>query len=105
MLLSKELDAFSQCSNTAVVTQNATLSGTSRWDDYANSDPIADVKLAVDTVKKAIVATNTSASNKLTLVLGYDAYSVLRNHPQILERVKYSQLGVLTADLLAQVFN
>src|SRR3712207_3480991 len=38
--VSKEVDAFNQCSNTSVITQNVTVSGTSRWDDYANSDPI-----------------------------------------------------------------
>jgi hypothetical protein len=105
MMLSKEKDAFNQCSNTSTVTQNVTISGTSRWDDYGNSDPIADVKTAVDTVKKAVIATNTTAGQGMVLVLGYEAFSVLRNHPQILERIKYSERGIITADILAAVFN
>lgn len=99
ILLSKELDAFAKCSDTAVITQNITLSGTSQWDDYANSDPIGDVQTAFNTVKKAVL----KKPNRL--VLGYEVYSSLKNHPQIIERVKYSQLGVLTPELLAQVFD
>jgi hypothetical protein len=98
--ISKEVDAFNQCSNTAVITQNTTLSGTSRWDDFANSDPIGDMKTAIDAVKKATL----KSAKKLTIVMGYEVYTVLRNHPQIMERIKYSQLGVLTEELLAQVF-
>jgi hypothetical protein len=99
--LNKENDAFLQCSNTSVVTQNVTLSGAQQWSDYTNSDPIADVALAVDTVKTAIM----KPASQMTLVLGYQVFSKLRNHPQILERIKYSQLGIVTADLLAAVFN
>jgi hypothetical protein len=96
----KEIDAFNQCANTAVVTQNVTLSGTSRWGDYANSDPIGDMQTAVDTVAKATV----KSAKELTVVMGYEAYSVLRNHPQILDRKKWSAMGTLQASDLAEVF-
>jgi hypothetical protein len=99
--VSKEVDAFNQVSNTSVVTQNITLSGTDRWDDYSNSDPIGDIRAAVDTVKKATL----KSAKDLTVVLGYEAFSVLRNHPQILERIKYSERGVITEEILASVFN
>jgi hypothetical protein len=97
--VNKELDAYNQCSNASVITQNVTLSGTSRWNDYANSDPIGDFTIAIDTVKKAII----KPAKELTVLIGYEAYSVLRNHPQILERLKYSQLGVATTQLLAEI--
>jgi hypothetical protein len=38
------------------------------------------------------------------LVVGQDVHSNLVNHPEIVERIKYSQLGVVTNDLLAQFF-
>jgi len=101
ILLSKEADAFSQLSNTGVITQTLALSGTSRWDDIANSDPVGDVRTMVDTVKKEVL----KQTNHLTILMGYEVYSALRNHPQILERMKYSQLGVLSTDLLAQIFD
>lgn len=99
ILLSKEVDAFTQCSNTAVVTQNVTLSGTSQWSAYATSDPVGDVRTAVDTIKLNVL----KRPNRL--VLTYPVYSVLRNHPEIIERIKYSQLGVVTPELLSQIFD
>lgn len=102
IVLNKENDAFTQCTSSANFTgsNKTTLSGTSRWDDYGNSDPIGDVRTAVDGVKLAILGKRPN-----TLVITYQVYSVLRNHPQILERIKYSQLGIVTADLLAQIFD
>jgi hypothetical protein len=96
----KEVDAYNQCSNTSVITQNVTLSGTSRWSDYANSDPVGDMQTAVDTVAKAVV----KPAKQLTVVLGYEVYTVLRNHPQILDRKKWSAMGVLQASDLAEIF-
>src|ERR1700719_12113 len=98
ILLSKEVDAFTQCSNTAVITQNVTLSGASQWSQYATSDPIGDVRTARDTVKKAVL----KMPNRL--LLGYEVLSILNNHPEIIERIKYSQLGVVTPELLAEIF-
>lgn len=99
ILLSKEVDAFNQCSNTAVITQNITLSGTSQWNNYATSDPIGITQTARNIVKKATL------KNPNRLVLGYDVYASLRNHPQIIERIKYSALGVVTPELLSAVFD
>ncbi len=99
LTLSKEVDAFNQASNTSVVTQTAPLSGTSRWNDAASA-PINDIQTACNVVKKS-----TGADvGELTVVLGYEVYTALRNHATIVERIKYSQLGILTTDLLAQVF-
>jgi hypothetical protein len=99
ILLSKEVDAFKKLTDTAIITQNITLSGGGQWNQYATSDPIGDVRTAIDTVKKAILL----RPNRL--MLGYEVYSSLRNHPQIIERVKYSQLGVITPELLAEIFD
>jgi hypothetical protein len=99
LMLSKELDAYAKCADTAVITQNVTLSGISQWNDYSNSDPIGDVRTAIDTVKKEIL------KKPNTLVIGYEVYSSLKNHPQILDRIKFSQLGVITTELIASVFD
>lgn len=69
------------------------------WDDYANSDPISDI---------ADTATNMAeltGSRPNTLTLGRRVYDVLRQHPDILDRIKYTQKGVITLDLLAQLFD
>jgi len=67
------------------------------WDDYANSDPIADIRNQKLAVKK-----NTGFSPNI-LVVGEEVFEVLKHHPDILERYKYTQEGVLTADLIARV--
>lgn len=99
--LNKEMDAYNQVTNTAVITQNVTLSGTSRWDDYANSDPIGDLRLSINTVKKS----TGKSTQDLTIMMGYEAFDTLKNHPQFLERIKHSQLGILTAELIARVLD
>jgi hypothetical protein len=69
------------------------------WDDYNSSDPVQDMNI----VRKNIIKSIGYAPN--TMVVGIDVYAALLQHPSILERVKYSQLGVVTDDLLARLFN
>lgn len=84
--------------DTAQVTQNTTLSGTSQWSDYSNSDPVGDVRTGRTTIHAA------SFKKPNTLILGKQVFDQLCDHPAIIERIKYSQLGVVTAELLARVF-
>jgi len=79
-------------------TQTSALSGSNQWDDYAGSDPIGDVRTARATVH--------AASGKLpnVMVIGYEVYLKLLDHPDILERIKYVMKGVITTDIIASVF-
>lgn len=36
--------------------------------------------------------------------MGKQVFDVLVDHPEVIERVKYSQLGIITAELLARLF-
>jgi hypothetical protein len=69
------------------------------WDDYENSNPIEDI----DTQRWAIA----SVTGKLPqiLVLGPYTYKALRNHPIVLDRIKYTQRGIVTPDLLATLLD
>ena len=75
-----------------------TLSGTSQWSDYANSDPVNDVEVG----RSSIRSTTGLLPNKM--ILGYDVFRQLKHHPDIIDRIKYVQKGIVTADLIAQVF-
>jgi len=98
LLINKEDSLASMLNNTSVITQNVTLSGTSQWSDYTNSDPFSDIQTAKDTVQKnGLMAVNTC-------FMGYEVWSKLQHHPDLLERVKYSQKAVLTEDLFASLF-
>lgn len=98
LMLDRELALSTLLANTSNVTQNTTLSGTSQWSDYTNSTPIYDVRTARTTVHQ-----NTFRKPN-TLVLGKQVFDMLCEHPTIIARVQYSQLGVITAELLARVF-
>lgn len=92
MALIDEKDLATQLSDLNVVTNNRTLSGTDQWSDYENSDPLADIARAVKTAQ--FVTFNT-------LFMGREVWLELVNHPAILDRIKWSTLGIVTeADLL-----
>lgn len=69
-----------------------------KWSDLANSDPIQDIEAG----KAQILSTTGFEANKL--VLGYDVYKTLRNHPDIIDRVKYTGNQVPDTAYLAQLF-
>jgi len=98
MLLDRESNLATILRSTSNLTQNTTLAGTSQWSDYSNSDPIGDIRTARITIHQ-----NTFKKPN-TLILGKQVFDTLCDHPAIIERVKYSQLGVVTAELLARVF-
>lgn len=98
-MVARERELAVLITSTGTMTQNVTLSGTDQWNDYTNSDPIGDVRVARQAIHNAI------HKNPNTLILGKQAYDVLADHPAVVERVKYSQLGVLTPELLARLFD
>lgn len=69
-----------------------------QWSNYAGSDPIADLK----TGRAAILSVTGFHPN--TLVLGWLAYQQLRDHPDVIDRYKYTSSRVITPDLLAPLF-
>lgn len=68
------------------------------WSDYVASDPIADIRTGKRTVK-----VNTGFEPN-TLVLGYDVFIKLQDHPDIVDRYKYTQSEVITEAMLAKLF-
>jgi len=78
---------------------NTTLSGTSQWSDFVNSDPIGAVEVQKTVIKQAIAMTPN------TLAVSYPVYSTLRQHPRIIDRFKYAQVGLLQADHLKSAFD
>lgn len=99
LLLDKEIALATIMADTAQITQNTTLSGTSQWSDYNNSNPIADVRAAIKVVQKAM------ARRPNTLVLSQLTYDTLIDHPDIVEKIKYTVAnGVVDETVLARIF-
>lgn len=65
------------------------------WNDYAASDPIGIVRTAIVTMAR------TTGKKPNVLVMGPRVWTALQDHPDFLERIKYTQKGVVTEDLLA----
>lgn len=74
------------------------LTGTAKWSDFVNSDPIADV-----TTGHAFIRLNTGLSAN-TLVVDKDTIAVVRRHPMLLDLYKYTSGGQLNMDQLKEVF-
>lgn len=80
------------------VTSNPGTNEFLQFDD-ANSDPI-DV---IDRVKDTIAENTGYMPN--TIVLGADVKRALRKNADLSDRIKYTQTGVLTEDLMASLFD
>ena len=64
----------------------------------ATSNPIKDITDA------AVKMASETGYKPNTLVLSPYAFNALKNHEDILDRIKYTQRGIVTADLLATLF-
>lgn len=69
-----------------------------QWNDYTNSTPIEDIEQG----KENILSVTGRMPN--TLVMGYQVFRQLRNHPDLIDRYKYTQAAVMTEQLMAQLF-
>ena len=96
MLLRQEIQWASEFFTTSVWATDSTP--TNLWNDYTASDPIGDVETA-----KATILTSTGFLPN-TMVMGYDVFRQLRNHPDIVDRVKYTSAENVTEDILARFF-
>lgn len=105
MLLKQELDWTNTYFKTGVWGQEYTGVSSSptgdqflQWND-ASSDPIKDV---TDWKIQYRLATGYSPS---FMVIGADVMKELKSHPDIIDRIKYTQRGVVTEDLIASLFD
>jgi hypothetical protein len=81
------------------VAASPTTGQTVQWSDYTNSDPIEDIEAG----KAQILSTTGLEAN--TLVLGYDVFRRLKNHPDLVDRIKYTSSQTITEDMLARMFD
>ena len=81
-------------------TNKATLAGTSQWSDFAAgvSDPIKDVETAKEAVRRQ------TGRRPNTVVLGASVFALLKQHPKVVDRMKYTGRDVATVELLAALF-
>jgi hypothetical protein len=83
----------------AGVASSPSTGQTLQWDDYTNSDPIEDIEEG----KADILSVTGLEAN--TLVLGYDVFRSLKNHPDLVDRIKYTSSQTITEDMIARMFD
>jgi hypothetical protein len=81
---------------TTDVTGGSTVT---KWSDFGASDPIVDIRTYKRTVRRLI------GRDPNVLVLGDLVRDKLLDHPDVLDRIKYTQTGIASVDLLAAMFS
>ena len=84
--------------NTYAADKRVTLSGTSQFSDYTNSDPIG-------VIKTGMAATLIYAPN--TMVLGREVWAKLSSHPKIVNAVKgnVTNAGIVSREQFLELFS
>lgn len=84
---------------TYAASNKITLSGASQWSDFSGtSNPIS----AIETAKEAVRAATGKRPN--TIVMGAAVFARLRQHPVVVDRMKYTGRDVATVEILAALF-
>lgn len=79
-------------------TATAGLTAT-QWSNYTSSDPIENIEEA----KSDILSQTGMEAN--TLVLGYEVFRQLKNHPDLVDRIKYTSSQTITSEMIAAMFD
>jgi len=99
LLLKREIDFMAKYFAANIWTGHAggDFTPALTWDNAA-SLPINDI----DNLKSEVKSKTGRMPN--TLTVARDVFTMLKNNPSILDRIKYTQRGLITEDLLASLF-
>jgi hypothetical protein len=98
MLVEKEVALATLLSDTAQVGNTKTLSSGAQWSNYNNSDPFRDIEDGRQYIRE------NALKEPNTVFMSSRTWTVLKNHPGMLDRVKYTQLPALTEQLFKDLF-
>lgn len=82
-------------------TNRVTLSGTSLFSDYTNSDPIAIIEAGKDVVSLA----TGCEPNETTIHMSYAVWKILKHHPKLTAMLSSNDIKVLTLELARKLFD
>jgi hypothetical protein len=97
-LLKREKAVADLVRNNALYTNGNTSTPTNKWSNTGTSAPLVDIQTA-----KGVIETNCGTSDGLKVIMGGKAWNSFKNHPDVLEMIKYAQVGVLTKALAASL--
>lgn len=96
--LEVEIANIAQNASNYSASNKKALTTTACW-DQTNGNPIGDIEAAKEAIRTAI------GIRPNTMIIGAEAWSVLKNHASIMEKIKYVQKGVATPELVASIFD
>lgn len=99
MLLAREINVVQVVLKTGVWTGSTTggdITPSPQW-NLANSTPLEDITAQIWSVKQ------TTGRFPNRFIVGPRVWEVLSNHDEIVQRIKYTQRGVVTTDLVASL--
>lgn len=98
--LEKQAADIARTAASYAAANKITRTSTAQWSDLTTgvSDPIADIETAKDAVRSA------TGKRPNTVVMGAAVMAKLRQHPKIVDRIKYTGRDVATIELLAALF-
>lgn len=82
VMVNWEKEVADVLTDTSTITQNATLTSTDQWSNYAGSDPLDDA----DAAKETILSNTGKLAN--IAVIPWQVFRVLRRHPDLRDRIK-----------------
>jgi hypothetical protein len=95
ILLNREI-ALAEKLRTSTDISETEVDASERWENV-DFDPLP----ALQSARLAVFGACQRRAN--TIVIPYNAFEVLRNHPKVVERIKYTTTGVLNEELMAQL--
>jgi hypothetical protein len=97
--LEKQAADIARTAASYAAANKVTLSGTAQWSDFTGtSQPIQNI----ETAKEAVRAATGKRPN--TVVMGAAVMAKLRQHPVVVDRMKYTGRDIATAEILAALF-
>jgi hypothetical protein len=98
LALRREKDWAAKYFTTSVWSGAADYTPGTLW-SASGSTPFANIRLKIDAIYKA------TGYKPNTFVMSHDVWSVLQDHADLLDRIKYTQTGVVSLDLMASALD
>jgi hypothetical protein len=99
LLLDQEVRIANLITSIDNIGSGVALTGTDKWGDAVSSDPISDV-----TTGHAFIRENTGLIAN-TAIMDWDTWKVLKRHPVLLDRFKYTSGGELSMEQISSLFD
>jgi len=101
LLLAREI-AIKDMATTAAnypAAHTVTLAGAAQWNsaNYATSNPISDIRAGFRQIHSVLFFEPNLA------IIPYQVMTQLEDHPDFIERIKYSERGILTSEIIASI--